>query len=932
MDLPARDEVRLFGPFRLRLSERLLERDGAVVSLGGRALDLLLALTARPGEVLSNQELADQVWPQMFVDYARLRFHVTTLRKALGDGVDGARYITNVPGRGYCFVSPMARPLPPHGPHNLPAKLTRLIGRSGVVADLVRQLTEHRLLALVGPGGIGKTAVALKVAEELISSYEHGVWLIDLARVADPELVPSAMASVLKLEVKSDAPVSALAEALRERYMLLVFDNCEHVIEAAVALASAILSASDGIRILATSREPLRVEGEHVHRLAPLPGPPPSVPLTTAEALAYPAIELFVERAAASLDTFVLDDADAMSAGAICRKLDGLPLAIEFAAARIDAFGVLGLAALLDERLPLRAAGRRTADPRHRTLGAVLDWSYRLLSEGEKSTLRLLAAFAGPFTLEAANAVAGRDVADDVFELASKSLISADTGDAESRFRLLETTRAFAVERLDEDAEVDLIRRSHALYFLQLLRRFCNPDPKAQNNPLAIRGEIDDIRAALNWALSARGDKSLAVDLVAASAPLWTAMSLLAECRDWMVKGLAAIGAGAPATSQELVIRATRAMAVMFTRGMTAEVYANWEETAAVARKLDQPELEAEAVMFMWAHEVRHPNIAEALKHCRRYNGLAMALATPSALALASYMLGNTLTCMGSVAEAHTCLIRSLEIDRPEASKAYLARYGFCRRIDARNLLTFSLWQSGFPDEALHLAAETLLEAEATGYPIPLNIAIARDGYVRLWAGRPAAEIEPIVGDLMSRGEKFRASEFIGLAKGLSAALALRRGDAETAASLFEGALDGIISAGIGTFRPYFIGGLAMSLGLAGHADRGLAAIKVFEDTWPNSRYLFLAELLRVKAELFALQGPGSVSQAQQVFSSALGIARSDGALFWELRTATSYAQFLRNLGRWDEARALLSATLDQFRSSCECGDISEARRLLGEL
>ncbi len=269
-----------FGPFRLLAAQRLLLEGGRSVRLGSRALDILIALAARPSELVSKRELMATVWPDTIVVEANLTVHVAALRRALGDGQADNRYIVNIPGRGYRFVAPVRFAdqqrfaTPPLAaavrPHDLTAQLTRLIGRAEVVANLAQQLTTQRLLTVVGPGGIGKTAVALDAAKRLVGACEDGVWMIDLAPIADPRLVPTALASALRLEISSDDPVPGLIAAVRDKQMLLVLDNCEHLIEAAAALAAGVLRGSHSVQVLATSREPPRVEGERVHRLSPL--------------------------------------------------------------------------------------------------------------------------------------------------------------------------------------------------------------------------------------------------------------------------------------------------------------------------------------------------------------------------------------------------------------------------------------------------------------------------------------------------------------------------------------------------------------------------------------------------------------------------------------------------------------------------------------
>jgi DNA-binding winged helix-turn-helix (wHTH) protein len=352
-----------FGPFRLLAEQRLLLEGDKPVRLGSRAFDVLTALVERAGEIVGKEELIARAWPKTFVEEANLKIQVSALRRALGDGQGDNRYVVNVVGRGYNFVAPIrkeepsrASPSPtiaPVAPHNLPFATTRMIGREEIATTVVTQISHQRLVTVVGPGGIGKTTVGLAVAERMIGVYEHGVWLVDLAPLRDPRLVPSAVATVLGVEIRTADPLPGLVAALRDNRMLLMLDNCEHVIDAVAGLTAAVLSGAPGIDILATSREPLGVPGERLHRLGPLNSPEPSAGLTATEAAAFPAVQLFVERVSAIVEDFVLTNADVPSVVSICRRLDGLPLAIEFVASRVEALGVEGLAARLDDNLPL---------------------------------------------------------------------------------------------------------------------------------------------------------------------------------------------------------------------------------------------------------------------------------------------------------------------------------------------------------------------------------------------------------------------------------------------------------------------------------------------------------------------------------------------------------------------------------------------------
>jgi predicted ATPase len=461
-----------FGPFRLLPTRRVLLEGEKPVRLGSRAFDILVALVERGGELVSKDELMARVWPGIFVDESNLKVQIAGLRRVLGDRRGSNRYLATISGRGYRFVAPVTiaevLPTPAERAHNLPAPIARMIDRTDAMAALAAQLQRHRLVTIVGPGGIGKTTVALAAARGLLGAYEHGIGFVDLAPVVDPRFVPSALADALGPDIGSDHSTRGLIAALRGKPMLLVLDNCEHVIEAAAALAAELLNGAPGIRLLATSREPLRAEGEHVHRLSPLETPPLSTGLTAAAALASPAVQLFVERAAGTLGGFELGDDDAPLVADICRRLDGVPLAIELAAARIDAFGVRGLAAYLDDALQLLTGGRRPGQPRHHSLRANLDWGHDLLREEERVVLRRLAIFAGGFTLEAATAVAAAEVVACVANLVAKSLIAADVGGALQRYRLLETTRAYALEKLAASGELEAVKRRYAEHLRDL--------------------------------------------------------------------------------------------------------------------------------------------------------------------------------------------------------------------------------------------------------------------------------------------------------------------------------------------------------------------------------------------------------------------------------------------------------------------------------
>src|SRR5277367_1795484 len=407
------EDVLSFGPFSLFAAARLVKKADEPIPLGGRALDILIALAERAGEVVSHKELISTVWPDVTVEEVNLRFQMAILRKALGDGRNGARYVSNVAGRGYCFVAPItrstaARTVPVTGittterVQKLPPRPARMVGRDDTVRALAEQIQVWRFVSIVGSGGVGKTTVAISVAHTLVDGFHDAVFFVDLAALTDPQLVPTAVASALGFMVQTQDPLVSLLAFIGDKKVLLVLDNCEHVIGVAAALAERVVSEAPQAHILATSREALRVEGEHVHLLYSLDCPPEDAGLTAMEVLRYPAAQLFMERAAASGHGAALSDIDAPIVARICRRLDGVALAIELAASRVGILGIRGTAELLDNHFSLLWQGRRTALPRHETLNAMLDWSYNLLSEREKVVLCRLSVFVGGFTLQAA--------------------------------------------------------------------------------------------------------------------------------------------------------------------------------------------------------------------------------------------------------------------------------------------------------------------------------------------------------------------------------------------------------------------------------------------------------------------------------------------------------------------------------------------------
>jgi predicted ATPase/DNA-binding winged helix-turn-helix (wHTH) protein len=945
------EETFAFGSFRLIPAQRMLFEDGKPLRLGSRAFDILVTLVESAGETIGKDQLISRTWPDTVVDEGSLRVHVAALRKALGDGRTGKRYIANIPGRGYRFIAPVTREqqqpatAPPNRAvvGNLPALLTRIVGRDDIIAALAAQLTYRRFLTIVGPGGIGKTTVAVAVAEAVGASYNDGVWFVGLASLPDRDLVASTLGTVLGISLPALTPVSGLTAWLRDKHALIVLDSCEHVIGEVAVIAEAILKAAARVSILATSREPLRAEGEWLHRLPSLELPPRSDDLIPERALQYSAVQLFNERALAIMDGFALGDEDVTPVLEICHRLDGVPLALELAAARVDMFGVKGLAAQLDDRFAVLTSGRRTALPRHQSLRAMIDWSYEVLPETEQLILRRVAVFQGDFTLDAAAAVATHDridatvVFEGVANLATKSLISTDISRDVTYHRLLDTTRAYVLEKLSESGEVGQVRRRHAEHYRDLVERGeaeWEVWPTAEW--LAEHGrQIDNLRAALDWAFSPVGDTATGVALTAAAVPLWTHLSLMEECRGRVEQALAALAAGAGRDERrEMQLYAALAASLMYTRGAVSEMGEVATKALEIAESLNDAEYQLRSLWHLWHFRINSGQQSVALTLAQRFYSLAAKQSDPNDRLIGERMIGSTQYYLGDLLSARRHLERVLAQDVAAAQKSRIVRFegGGDRSAAVRNYLARILWLQGLPDQAMRTADSSVADARATNHAISLGGALAIAACpIALWIGDLAAA-EYHVEMLLDLSTRHALARWRALGQCYRGMLVIQRGDVDTGLRLLRAAFNE--PAAVGSVPRLFTFVMAEALGRAGQIADGLAAIEeaIVRSEHTEERWL-IAELLRIKGELLLLQGePGAAAAAEDHFRLALDWARRQGALAWELRTASSLARFWRDQHRVKKARELLESVYSRFTEGFASADLQAAKSLLEEL
>jgi predicted ATPase/DNA-binding winged helix-turn-helix (wHTH) protein len=938
-------DVLSFGPFSLFLAGRILKRAAETVPLGGRALDVLIALTERAGEVVSYAELISIAWPNVTVDESNLRVQIATLRKALSDGERGARYITNVTGRGYCFVAPVSRSTgrltvaegnsDGEQLRKLPPRLERMVGREEAVRAVSEQLAAGRFVSIVGPGGIGKTTVAISVAHALVNGFSGAVSFVDLSLLTNPRLVPTAVASALGFMIQAHDPFRSLVAFIGDKKILLILDNCEHVIDSAAELAERVVSEAPQAHILATSREALRVEGERVHFLYSLGCPPGHADLTAAEVLRYPAAQLFMERAAASGHEADLSDVEAPIVAMICRRLDGIALAIELAASRAGSLGIRGIAELLDNRFSLLWHGRRTALPRHQTLNAMLDWSYNLLPEPERAVLSRLSVFVGDFTVEAARSVAFEteieeaSTTDVLDSLLAKSLISTSWISDATYYRLLDTTRAYAREKLADRGEEARVARRHAEFYSALLRSDDIIRSRIGKHDLSkYTPHIGNVRAALEWALSDRDDPAFGAALVAQSAPLLLGLSLLEECRRFCEGALAALDDNSART--EMILQESLALASMYTRGNDGKVRAAIERGLALAEALEDRSRQLQLLASLNLLLVRQGDLRGARAAVEQGRSVAQAISDPAGLIWADWMMGVSHYLSGDQVAAQFHLEKGMSV-AAESGSHHANYFGSVNRIGAMVALARVLWLRGFPDRATTMAQDAIDEMNrGRNHPVSVCTSLLYGGSVVFWTGNVTTAWE-LVERLIAFAGRHSLGPYRAAGIGLKGELQIARHEVPAGIESLRVALELMQIEQYNVIRTTLMGALADGLRKVGRLREALAMVDdALARSTDTGAEFDVPELLRIKAQILAAQEDHKA--ARSCLKDSIAKAQAQHALSLELRSATTLADLLRREGKLAEARRCLASVFERFTEGFETADLRMARGLLEEL
>jgi predicted ATPase/DNA-binding winged helix-turn-helix (wHTH) protein len=933
----------LFGPFELNVAERSLKKADDVIPLGGRAFDILLALLDRPGEIVSKGDLIAKVWPDVTVEEGSLRVHLSALRKALGEGQFGNKYIANVQGRGYCFAAPVRREAAEPDKadtfsksSNLPPTLGRMIGRDDAVLEIRARFRTERLITVLGAGGIGKTTGALAAGHAALADFAAAVFFVDLSAVRDREQVVGAIASAIGIDLQFADTENALFSYLRFRKALIILDSCEHLIGKTSEVIDCIFRRASGIYLLATSREALQIAGEGVLRLHPRDYPPEQPRPTAVQVLSYPAVQLFVERVSARGGEFSLSDEEAPIVAEICRKLDGIALAIELAAGRAAVFGVKDTAARQGCRLDLLKFGRRTANPRHQTLRAALDWSHDHLSEVERIVLRRVAIFIGHFTLEAALAAAEEegigksDVADAMRNLVDKSLIGARVDSRGTFYRLLDTTRSYALEKLATSGEHDSIAARHASFATALLEAGSVDlvDLRA-SKPMTdtVRDYLGNVRAALEWSFGSNGNDRAAIRLTAAASQLFLAMSLLLECRNWMEKAIDRMAPDCDPRHQAEVY-ASLALSLMFTDGNSEKVHDAFRSALTFAERCEDgsQQLRLLSGLSMYFHRII--DTVGALELALRSETVARKTGSPEDAALADSMLGAAYYIRGDHLRAQEHLGRALH-GAPRHRQFNAVQYLFDLRTLSLICLTRSHWFTGDLDRAASYAEMTIEETERSHHPIALCRALKLTMPFYFWID-DLQQVEQNLSRLDFTAEKYSLAPFRAVALGLKGQLSIRVGRTMDGIRHLRDGLEKLRGLRYEMLRADFISELAVSLARRNERMEALTLVdESIAAQFKVNRPLHLPALFLAKGLVFMSGDVSESRSAQPCFEQAMTQARQQSAVSFELRAGLEMARMWIGRGEHQRVGDLIRPIYSRFSDGFATPDLISAKTML---
>lgn len=945
------------GKVHIDLVRREVIQDGSPVALGSRAFDILEILIKANGALVSKNELMDRVWPNTVVEENNLQVHIFALRKILGDHREAIR---TVQGRGYRLIrEKVDGQLPPqtasqHSPRDLPVPASQLLGREEAVGLIAASLRSDRIVTLVGAGGIGKTRLAIRVAHEILGSFRDGVRFVELAAVSETETVLVAMAESCGLRFTGgEVSVVRIAEALVGEQCLIVIDNAEHVTEVVASLVSALTRSNDQLRVLVTSREPVCLPDERVVRVPPLAVPGMDAPI--AEVLQSTAVQLFLARAKALGCVTIDDDQSIHLIGQICRRLDGIPLAIELAAARAATLGVTGVLSLLDDRLQLLAGGDRNV-PRHQTLRATLDWSFKLLDEASRSVFRRLSIFAGLFALDGVRAVAidqSSDLAqaiEKICELVNKSLVNVEFEGSTAHYRLPESTRAYAMEKIRDEGDLRTTIERHVRFLSEKFEVFLR-DKRGHENA-GFRSELsrflDDARGSFDWAFSENGDARLGILLAATFVPMLLECSLVEECYSRAARAVEAIDKmSSPGVemAEEMGLRAALATTTLLTRGPVCVAAGLWKRVLESAIRQEDREYEGLALWGSWNTMLSSSDITSCMKFAALYQEFVERDGNRWQKVQAKQLIAFSMHFMGK----HQVALETLEqtfIELGSLNDEVPRGGGFTVNPTIYNYGTRAriVWLQGCPDRAIEMVEETVaLVCGDTLEPALSHVLAVAAVPLATFTGdfKAARHYLDLLRDQLTLHcfeiwHEYHAS--------LEAQLDVLTGNINAGLPRLEQAIDALLGRGYRRLLTPSIALCAETLARCGRTNEARARLRdALEYCEVHGELLFTPELWRVAAVIeladIYVAGRGGLAnvaaaedRAVSYLGKAIAIAKDHGSKMFELRASISFARLLIARGDNVEASVLLEKLAPSFDRKSVSLDIQALYALIDNL
>jgi len=930
-----------FGPYRFVPARQLLLLGDQPVKLGGRAFELLRLLVQRSGQLVTKEELIAAAWPGTFVHESNLKVNMWNLRRALGDTKLNPRYLATIAGRGYMFVAGVETAIAdfahldlPASPDGAPPALQHIVGREMEIAEILDALHHERHLTLVGAGGIGKTTIAVAAARAYADRCPDGVCFVDLTAIDDVRLLPVAMVTALGIKGNPGNGFDAILDYLRPREMLLVLDNCEHVLPAATIFARRLATEHGKSKLLATSREPLDSEGERLIRIGALAVPDLHRGLDAERAVRFPAVELFARRAAewAGYETA---DGDWIAIASICRSVEGLPLAIELAAAQLERYRPDELLAMLDQHLGFPNPRQEGAPPRHETMLATIEWSYRLLSSKEAALFRAISVFADTFELEDAIDVAeavGLDAVDvmtGLGGLVAKSLLAAKVNGPALRYRLLDSMRRYAAGKRREDPADGALRKQHSARVLALFRRSEEEWNWLDTGDWIARyvSRFADLRAALGWAYGADGDVRTGIELTVAGLMLWSETSILSEAQGRAEQALALAETVACDDLLKAKLACSRGWSLFYARKMTGESEVVWRDAIGFARNAGNLEYEQRGLVGLAFYLLQIGKISDAIPYLEEANALSEQYHDWTSAPEGERALAWARAHRGEFVESGQVLDRLATQYALPKGALRMARQDVYRFVTIRCYLPFVAWMTGRADCAINATREAVELAGQAGHWVSQANALGLAALPLALETGDMAALHHYSAQMQANMDREAIPRWMPVHRYFAALLRHLQGD-EDAWRDVGAAIDEMVECRYLLRIPMYIGGFARTLVQCGQLDearRRVASALQFQEE--QGELWCRPELQRIDASI--MLRAGDAIHAERRLREALANAQAIGATSFELRIAGDLAAHLIESGRRAEGAELLGPVYEKFSEGFGTQDMLAASRLL---